>query len=205
MTEGRGFEAIVLAAGTGSRFGGGKLLAPYAGGALIEGALAAAFAAPVRRVVLVTGADADRLAETARAIADRTGQGWRLNIVHAADYSEGMGASLRTGAAALSPDAAGVFVLLGDMPRIPHGIFAPLVAALEGGAKAAAPVFQGQRGHPALIGAALIPQLLTRRGDAGARAILKDLGPALALVEAPDDGVLFDVDERDDLDLGGKK
>jgi len=70
---------------------------------------------------------------------------------------------------------------------------------VRAGAPAAAPVFQGQRGHPALIGAALLPKLLTLTGDAGARAILKELGDRLALVEAPDDGVLFDVDERGDL------
>ena len=41
------YEAIVLAGGSGSRFGGGKLLAPFRGGELIDGALRAAFAAPV--------------------------------------------------------------------------------------------------------------------------------------------------------------
>ncbi len=199
MTGAPHFEAIILAAGTGSRFGGGKLLAPYAGGVLLDGALAAALAAPVRSVTLVTGADAEAVGAAARAFAEGQGQGERLRIVHAADYSEGMGASLRTAAAALPADASGVFVFLGDMPRVPMAVFAGLAEAVSGGAPAAAPVFQGQRGHPALIGAGLLPGLLTLTGDAGARAILKDLGPALALVEAPDTGVLFDVDERKDL------
>lgn len=202
MTVGDAFEAIILAAGTGSRFGGGKLLAAYGDGLLLHGALAAAFGAPVRSVTLVTGADAERVAAAARDHAARAGQSGRLNIVHAPDYSEGMGASLRTAAAALPADASGVFVLLGDMPRIPAGVFAPLIEAVRAGAPAAAATFQGQRGHPALIGAGLIPQLLTLQGDAGARAVLKDLGARLALVEAPDDGVLFDVDERGDLDGG---
>ena len=54
-TEAPEFEAVVLAAGAGRRFGGGKLLAPWAGGALLDGALAAALAAPARRVIVVTG------------------------------------------------------------------------------------------------------------------------------------------------------
>lgn len=197
---GDAYEAIILAAGTGSRFGGGKLLAPYGDGVLLDGALATALEAPVRGVTLVTGADAEKVSLAAREHATRAGQAGRLNIVHAADYAEGMGASLRTAAAALPADTAGVFVLLGDMPRIPAGIFAPLIDAVRSGAPAAAAAFQGQRGHPALIGAALIPQLLRLKGDAGARAVLKDLGERLLLVEAPDDGVLFDVDERGDLD-----
>lgn len=194
------FEALVLAAGVGSRFGGGKLLAPWAGGVLLDGALAAAFAAPARAVTVVTGADADRVAAAARAFAGRVGEAGRLSVVHAADYAEGLGASLRTGAAALPADAAGVFVFLGDMPRVPHGVLAQLAAAVRTGAPAAAPAFGGRRGNPVLLGAGLIPQLLDLKGDAGARAILQALGARLALVEAPDDGVLFDVDERGDLD-----
>lgn len=199
MTGGE-FDAIVLAAGAGSRFGGGKLLAPWNGGVLLDGALAAAFAAPVRSVVVVTGADPERVWTVTRAFAERSGETERLHLVHAEDHAEGMGASLRRAAAALPPDCGGVFVFLGDMPRIPHSVLEPLAQAVRAGAPAAAPRFDGQRGHPALIGGELLPQLLTLSGDAGARAVLKDLGPRLALIDAPDDGVLFDVDERSDLD-----
>ncbi|WP_421934000.1 nucleotidyltransferase family protein [Phenylobacterium sp.] len=205
MTGVGGFEAIVLAAGSGTRFGGGKLLAAYGGGVLLEGALRAAFAAPVRTVTVVTGADPSRVAAVATAHAKAAGQGARLRIVHAVDHAEGMGASLRRGAAALPADAEGVFIFLGDMPRIPVAVLAPLAQAVEDGAPAAAATFGGKRGHPAVIGAALIPQLLTLTGDAGARAVLQGLGDRLALVEAPDDGVLFDVDQPADLDLGAKK
>jgi len=196
------FEAIVLAAGSGSRFGGGKLLAPWGDGVLLDGALAAAFAAPVSRVILVTGAQAKAVEAAARAFAVRSGQAGRLHVVHAEDHAEGMGASLRRAALDLRADCAGAFVFLGDMPRISPAVLAPLVEAVRAGAPAAAPVFGGRRGHPALIGAGLLPQLESLRGDAGARAILKELGPRLALVEAPDDGVLFDVDTPGDLDGG---
>ena len=51
-------HALVLAAGFGSRFGGGKLMTPWRSGVLLDGALAAAFAAPVGAVHVVVGADA---------------------------------------------------------------------------------------------------------------------------------------------------
>jgi len=196
MTE---VEAILLAAGTGSRFGGGKLLAPWGDGLLIEAALTTALAAPVRSVTVVTGADSEKVAAVLWARAERLGATDRLRIVEAKDYAEGMGASLRTAAAALPDDTQAVFVLLGDMPRIPASIFQPLIEAVEAGAPAAAAAFQGKRGHPALIGRDLIPGLLTLTGDAGARAVLKGLGDRLIQVEALDDGVLFDVDVREDL------
>jgi len=61
-------EAIVLAAGSGARFGGAKLTAPWRGGVLLDGALAAAFQAPVRTVTVVTGAD-PKVGPAARAFA----------------------------------------------------------------------------------------------------------------------------------------
>ena len=191
-------EAIVLAGGAGARFGGGKLTAPWRGGALIDGALAAAFAAPVRSVTVVTGAD-DKVETAARAFAERTGQAARLHLVHCPDHAEGMGATLRTGVAALPPDAAGAFVFLGDMPLIPHAILPALAAALAAGAPAAAPSFEGQRGHPVLFSAALLPRLRTLIGDQGAREVLRALGDQLVLVAVPDGGVLVDIDRPEDL------
>lgn len=196
------FAAVVLAAGAGRRFGGGKLLAPWADGALLDGALAAAFAAPAGPVIVVTGADREGVEATARAFAEQAGETGRLQLVHAEDHDEGMGASLRRAAVDLPADCAGVFVFLGDMPRVPHAVLEPLAQAVRAGAPAAAPSYGGQRGHPVVIGPDLAPQLRGLQGDEGARAILKQLGDRLALVKAPDDGVLFDVDQPSDLDRG---
>ena len=78
-------EALVLAAGSGRRFGGSKLTSPWNGGLLIDAALAAAFAAPVRTVTVITGAD-PKVGPAAKAFAARTGQSARLRLVHAADH-----------------------------------------------------------------------------------------------------------------------
>jgi molybdenum cofactor cytidylyltransferase len=191
-------EAVVLAAGAARRFGGGKLTAPFGGGVLLDGALAAAFAAPVRRVTVVTGTDAPAVEAAARAFAARAGQASRLAITHAPEHQEGMAASLRAGIASLPLDCEGAFVFLGDMPRVPAAVLAPLAAAIADGHAAVAPVFDGRRGHPAVFARVLFPDLVALSGDQGARSILDRVGPHL--VEAPDDGVLFDVDEAGDLE-----
>ncbi|MEI9891396.1 MAG: NTP transferase domain-containing protein [Caulobacteraceae bacterium] len=128
-------HAIVLAAGSGSRFGGGKLMAPWRGGVLLDGALDAAFAAPVQAVHVVVGADP-------RAAAHAQARG--ALIVEAADHALGLSASLKAGIAALPQDAAGVLVFLGDMPLAPHAVLASLAAAIEAGAPAAVPTFDGR-------------------------------------------------------------
>lgn len=192
-------EAIVLAGGAGTRFGGAKLTAPWRGGVLIDGALVAAFAAPVRAVTLVTGAD-PAVEAAVRRFAERTGDQSRLKVIHCPGHTEGMGATLRAGVASLPPDAEGAFVFLGDMPRIPAATLPALAAALAAGATAAAPSFEGQRGHPVLFSASLFPELRALTGDEGARSVLRSLGKRLALVPTDDPGVLFDVDRPDDLD-----
>jgi molybdenum cofactor cytidylyltransferase len=188
----RGFEAIVLAAGSGSRFGGGKLISEFEGAPLIEGALAAAFAAPARCVTVVLGAD-DHVEEAALAFARRWGESRRLNLVYAADHAEGLSASLRAGLAAVQ-DCRGVFVFLGDMPRIPHGLLDAMADAVEQGAAAAAPICGDRRGHPAVLSRDLFDALRALSGDQGARSILDGLGDRLALIPTEDEGVLFDVD-----------
>jgi molybdenum cofactor cytidylyltransferase len=187
-----GFYAIVLAAGAGSRFGGGKLTAPFRGGVLVDCAMDAALAAPVERVVLVTGADA-------AGVGARAAGRDRVSLVHAADHAEGMAASLRAGIAALPPQTAGVLVFLGDMPDIPSDVPPRVVAALTAGAAAAVPVFEGRRGHPVGFAASLFPALLALRGDRGARDVLAELGDRLVEVEASSAGVLVDVDTAQDL------
>ncbi len=196
-----GLHALVLAAGQGSRYGGAKLLADWRGRPLLHGALEAAFTAPVRTVAVVTGAHRDGVEACARAYAEAAGQADRLRIVHAPDHASGLSASLRRGLADLPGDAAGVLLFLGDMPRIPAQVLEPLAAALAEGALAAAPRFAGRRGHPAALSRALFGRLMALEGDRGAGPLLAGLGDGLRLVEAPDDGVLFDVDEPADLAL----
>ncbi len=189
-------EAIVLAAGAGARFGGAKLLAPWRGGVLLEAALACAFAAPVRRVLLAVGAEGERVAAAARAFATRRGQLDRLTIVSTPDWALGMSASLKRAVAGLAADVDAVFVFLGDMPLIPFGVPAALAEALTTDVAAAAPVFDGELGHPALIGASLFPAIADLEGDRGARRLLDALGRRLARVAALDAGVLCDVDTQ---------
>jgi molybdenum cofactor cytidylyltransferase len=183
-------HALVLAAGSGSRFGGGKLMTPWRGGVLLDGALDAAFAAEAESVTVVIGADA-RVADHARARG--------AVVVEAADHALGLSASLKAGVAALPADAAGVLVFLGDMPLIPHGVLKPLVQAIEAGAPAAVPVFGGKAGNPAALSARLFPEVLALDGDRGARAMLEGLGEALVHVQSPGAGVLIDIDRPGDL------
>ncbi|MFN3858860.1 MAG: NTP transferase domain-containing protein [Caulobacter sp.] len=198
------WEALVLAAGAGARFGGAKLLAPWRGGPLIEAALGAAFAAPARGVTVVTGAWAEGVGAAAAGFVARTRQGERLRCVHAADHGLGLSASLKAGLAALPGDCAGAMIFLGDMPLVPPDLAGTMLAALPEGAAAAAPVFEGRRGHPVLLRRALFPALAGLEGDAGAGRVLAGLGEGLMLWPVGDAGVLRDIDRPGDLEAADR-
>lgn len=190
MTTGLRLDAVVLAAGKGSRFGGEKLTSAWGQGVLLDGAMRAALAAPVRSVTVVTGADPNVIDAAMAAGGDR------VRLVYAERHADGLSASLRAGIASLD-EGDGVFVFLGDMPRIPTSIFPEMVEALDHGAIAVAPVFHGRRGHPVLFSRSMFDEIMTLEGDKGANGLLDALGERLTTVVAPDDGVLFDVDFRD--------
>ena len=109
-----------------------------------------------------------------------------------------MGASLSAGVAAAMP-ADAVFVFLADMPAVSPSIPMLLARRIGSDVDAVAPHWRGRRGHPVLFGPGLLPGLASLSADEGARTVLADLGDRLALVEAPDDGVLLDIDTVDDL------
>lgn len=187
------FHAIVLAAGTARRFGGRKLLADWNGAPLLHAALATARAAPVHGITVVTGADAADVSACVEVFDPA------IRRVHAANYAKGMAESLKTGFAAMPAQTAAVFVFLGDMPRVPKGLLQALADAVELGAPAAVPIFQGRRGNPVVLARSIFGDIARLEGDTGARQILQALGSRVALVESPDDGILFDIDRRADL------
>ena len=192
MPEGRGISAVLLAAGSGSRFGGRKLLAPYRGRPLIESSLANLAQAPVDETVVVVGDDAKML----RAVCEPFG----VRVVDNPDWEQGQSTSVRAGLLALGPEVRAAVVLLADQPLVGAGAVERLVAAFEGGARVAVATYDAKRRNPVLFSRAVWPLLLEElSGDEGARAVLRR-HPDL-VTEVPCDGVgdPVDVDTAEDL------
>lgn len=144
-------------------------------------------------MISITGAD-DAATNLKRALA-----GADVFIRPAPDWAEGMAASLRTGVAALAPQAEGVCVFLGDMPLVPMALCGALVAAAEQAGYAARPRFEGRPGHPVAFTRAAFADLLALTGDQGATALLKARPEAVAYCDTADSGVLLDIDTPADL------
>ena len=188
----RGVAAILLAAGSGSRFGGGKLLAPYRGRPLIEAALASLKDAPVDERVVVVGDDAERL----REVCER----YDVRLVKNPDWQRGQSTSVLTGLRACGAKTQAAVVLLGDQPLIRAGAVERLVVAFAEGARIAVATYGSKRRNPVLFSREVWPLLEAElAGDEGARSFL--LRHPELVVEVPCEGVgdPTDVDTREDL------
>ena len=180
---------LVLAAGSSRRMGRVKQLLPVGDGTLLDAVLASARAARLDEVVLVLGAEAERIA----AAVDTTG----VRVVVAAGHAEGMGASLRTGVEALGAPVERVAVLLGDQPRVTAALIdAVLDAHRDSGLPAAAVHSGGVVQPPVVADRRLWPRLLAASGDTGLRSVLRAAPDEVAMLSVGD--VAVDVDTPDD-------
>lgn len=157
---------LLLAAGAGRRYGMPKALVRHGGSLLVERAFATLRDGGCDPVVVVLGAAADEV----RTRAELPGS----VIVVNPDWATGMGSSLQVGLEALAAtNATAVVVLLVDTP----GVTSVAVARLAGFATPdalAVATYQGQRGHPVLLGRShWTGAAALAVGDVGARAYLR--------------------------------
>jgi CTP:molybdopterin cytidylyltransferase MocA len=183
-------SAIVLAAGGGSRFGGGKLLAKLGGRPIIETVLHNLREAPVDEIIVVVGADAQRL----RGVCEAYG----VRIVANEEWERGQSTSVLAGLRACGGEAA--VVLLGDQPFIGAEAVGRLVAAFAEGAKVAVATYGGKRRNPVLFSREVWPLLEAElAGDEGARSVQRRHPELVVEVPCEEVGDPADVDTREDL------
>ena len=190
---------IILAAGAGTRMGIPKANLNYRGEPLISRAIRTAFAGGCDQVCAVLGAEVEQAETHAKAEG--------AFIVVNPEWPDGMGVSLRAGLDAVdlaAPDASAALVMLVDQPHITGAAVAAVLSAQRGPADEtvlAAAAYEGDRGHPVLLGRAHWPALRpTLTGDAGARAYLREHRDELILVPCEAHADPRDLDRPEDLD-----
>jgi CTP:molybdopterin cytidylyltransferase MocA len=153
---------LLLAAGAGRRYGMPKALVE--GGAWLRRAVTTLTDGGCEQVLVVVGAQADEVIPLVPDSAD---------TVVAADWAEGMGASLRAGLAELGRSAPSqvhaAMVHLVDLPDVDASVVRRL-AGLAGPSVVARAGFDSQPGHPVLLGREHWADIVSSaRGDRGAR------------------------------------
>lgn len=177
--------AVVLAAGSGSRYDGDthKLLADFRGKPVVRWAIDAAVEAGFDEVYVVIGS-----VDLAAVVPEE------VTVIENHSFADGQATSLRAAVAVAEMDGhAAVVVGLGDMPLVPASAWRA-VADAEGQLVTAS--FSGRRTPPVKITKDLW-SLLPLSGDEGARSLIRlrpDLVDAVACAGEP-----IDIDTRGDL------
>lgn len=181
---------LLLAAGSATRFGSDKLQHALPHGVPIAVQAARHLKSEVETVFAVVRPASPELQKALEAES--------CVVVVCDNAADGMGASLACAARAAG-NRAGYLVALGDMPFIRRSSIAAVRDALAAGAPLAAPYFRARRGHPVGISGRFFQELLSCKGDEGAKALLKSNEALLVKIPIGDPGVLRDIDRPEDL------
>ncbi|MFN2318275.1 MAG: NTP transferase domain-containing protein [Dermatophilaceae bacterium] len=187
---------ILLAAGAGSRMGEPKaLVIGEDGRPWLHSTVDALRDGGCDHVIVVLGAASERAVSLLGGMA--------VTVAVAADWAEGMSASLRSGLIAADrharthPQHFGVVVIsLVDLPDVDQRVVARVLSSVGTDPSALGrAVYDGTPGHPVVIGVDHLPDVLkSTSGDHGARDYLRER--ELTLVECADLASGRDVDFR---------
>lgn len=180
-------SAVLLAAGASTRMGQPKLLLPLGGVPLVRHAARALCETGVDDVLVVTGAEHDRIAAALAGLPVR----FAVNP----DFASGMGSSFRTGVEHVTDSEAALFALA-DQPFLTPADYGRLLAIWQ----ERAPLIVGSRfgdvtAPPHLFARALYPELAVLQH--GARSVLQRHHAEMAVVAFPAE-LLMDIDTPED-------
>jgi molybdenum cofactor cytidylyltransferase len=195
--------AIILAAGSSSRMGGGrhKLLLPLDDRPVLAHVIDASLASQARPIIIVLGHQFDqvRLQIQQFTIDDS------ITLVENTHYQLGMSSSLRIGIQTLVDNdyrnkqnfhlIDSALIMLGDQPLLTPKIIDTLITAYRSRGKAiVAPLYKGKRGSPVLFDKSLFSELIEVTGDEGGRTVIERHRHEVELIEIGDALANYDVD-----------
>lgn len=180
--------AAVLAAGESRRMGAPKPLLAWGKRTMLGETLHNLCGSTVGEVIVVTGAEADAVAQIAARYGTRT--------LFNPDYAAGeMISSLQIALRALPAGCLGILVVLADQPLIPTELFDQVLAAFQQDeGRIVVPVYRGQRGHPVLFGRRFFADLLALPPSGAPRDILRAHPEAVYYLPVESDTIVLDMD-----------
>lgn len=188
---------LLLAAGTGSRFGGDKLLYPVDGQPMAAHAIQLHAGIPYALRIFVTQRRHAALAEQAAQAGflvgynDTPERGIASSIRVAMDLLDGQ--LIQPDGQLIQPD--GLLFGVCDQPRLRRETVLLLLDRFrEAPERIVAPVWQGRRGNPVVFPARFREALAHLEGDTGGSAVIRAHPDALLLVPVSDGAELTDID-----------
>ncbi len=201
--------AIILAAGSSSRYGQTKQLLDFHGVPFIKAVTLSAINAGLSPIVVVTGADANAVNN---ALLDLSTD---IKTIFNPNWKIGQSTSIQTGIDAINSDQiyqnrgseltnfqvnpGSAIFLLADQPQVTPTILRCLVEEHSHTLSTViAPLIDGRRGNPVLFDKETFPDLRNLEGDVGGRGIFSKFSPSY--LDWNDISLLDDVDNLTDYE-----
>jgi molybdenum cofactor cytidylyltransferase len=186
--------ALLVAAGLSRRMGCFKPLMDLGGKPLIDHALDTFRKAGVGNIVVVTGYKAGELE------GHLAGQG--ISFVRNERYADtAMFDSIKIGLQALQGKCGSFFAMPADIPLVqPETAKAMMHSMQEEPAGILQPAFEGKCGHPLLIEAACIPEILAYKGPDGLKGFSDSKAHMKRVIPIDDPGIALDADTPEGYD-----
>jgi CTP:molybdopterin cytidylyltransferase MocA/HD superfamily phosphohydrolase YqeK len=183
--------AIILAAGTSARMEAFKPLLALGERTILEHVIETVQSSGVEEILVVVGHRAEELIP----VVENAG----ASAIANPQYERGMYSSVCTGVRHLSAATDAFFILPVDIPLVRTATFRRLMSAgHRNPGQILYPVFAGKRGHPPLVPAALIAEILKSPDEGGLRKVLENFGERALDVAMADENILFDLDRPED-------
>ncbi len=175
-------SCLVLSAGESRRFGSPKALALIKRKPALEHIQNTLLTAPVDEVIIVTGANADK-------IKPHIFNHNKVRPVYNNDYKLGQTSSVQAGIKAVSKQCTAVLILPVDCPMILPSTITAIINIFNTTKPAILiPAYKSRRGHPPLFNAALIPDIIALSHDDGINILFEQNPPNV--IEINDPGIL---------------
>ena len=191
MTQERAMvlSAIILSAGLSSRMHQFKPLLRFGEFTMLEVSIRLFQDCGIQDILVVTGHN--------HALLEPIIQKAGVRSVYNPGFESGMLGSIQKGAAQICPESQGFFLLPVDIPAIRPGTLRAVAMAFEKSkGSLIIPEFNQMPGHPPLIPARLIPQILAMDGSSNLGELLLSQRKRLVRQPVHDRGILLDADTK---------
>ncbi len=182
---------IILAAGASKRMGSPKQFLSYKGHSLLRHVAEIATQSDAKMTYVVAGAETVRMKTELKGLP--------LQIVKNPYWRKGLSSSLRAGINALPNTISAVLIMLCDQPKVTTKLLNTLMMSHQPSQKLiVACEYGGTPGVPALFDRSFFPELLTLKGDRGAKSILRRYAETAVQIPFPEGNI--DIDTLSDYE-----
>ena len=195
-------SAILLAAGESKRMGGeNKLLKEINGIPLLNYSIKNILGSSIDELIVILGHEKSLIENIIK-------KNKKIKFIYNENYKNGISSSIIKGLNHISQNSEAFFICLGDMPNINQNIYNKLIKARYSYNKKLIskkkkeiiiPIFEEKVGNPILFSKFMKNEMMSVKGDTGAKKIIQKNKNKILYVQVKNSGVTLDFDTKKDF------